>query len=237
MKKLVIVPAYNEEKSIHSVVETLRHHAPDWDILIVNDCSRDNTEEQAVKLNVFVVSLPINLGIGGAVQTGFKWAIKNKYDLAIQFDGDGQHKAEYIDLIASPVLANEVDLCVGSRFTKNYTEFETIFARRCGMIIFSWYYLLLTGNRITDTTSGFRCYSKKVMQYYFYNYPVDFPDMPVLFAAKKNNFRIREVAVTMNQRQFGVSSTNFWKSIFYPLRTIIASLAVYLSGKEESKHD
>ncbi len=236
MKKLVIVPAYNEEKSIAEVVTSLKTNASDWDILIVNDCSKDQTEREAAKLPVFLITLPINLGIGGAVQTGFKWAVRNDYDIAIQFDGDGQHKSEYIDLIAHPVLNDEVDLCIGSRFMNSYSEFETIFARRCGMIIFSWYYYFLTGDKITDTTSGFRCYSKSVMKYYCYNYPVDFPDMPVLFAAKKNNFRIKELAVTMNQRKYGVSSTNFWKSVLYPLRTLIASLAVYLSGREGPKH-
>lgn len=235
MKKLVIVPAFNEASSIISVVEKLRQHCPDWDILIINDCSKDQTEREAIKTGAFVISLPINLGIGGAVQTGFKWATCNNYDVAVQFDGDGQHNAEFIDLIAQPVIDNQVDLCVGSRFMNNYTDFETIFARRCGMIIFSWYYYILTGEKITDTTSGFRCYSNKLMKYYIYNYPVDFPDMPVLFAAKKNNFKIKEVPVKMNQREFGVSSTNFWKSIIYPMRTLIAALAVYLSGKEDSK--
>lgn len=231
MKKLIIVPAYNEAQILPDVISNLKSNGPDWDILIVNDCSTDETEKVAKSLGVYVITLPINLGIGGAVQTGFKWGVKNNYHISIQFDGDGQHRAEYIQTIARPVIDNEVDLCIGSRFLRSYSDFETIFARRCGMIIFSHYYWLLTGQKIRDTTSGFRCYSSKIMKYYITHYPVDFPDMPVLLSAYKSGFRIAELPVTMNQRQFGKSSTNFWKSIFYPFRTIVASLAVYLSGK------
>jgi glycosyltransferase involved in cell wall biosynthesis len=233
MKKLVIIPAFNEEKTVKLLIDDLQKYCPTWDYLIVNDCSTDQTKNEANKTSAFVLNLSINLGIGGAVQTGFKWAIELNYDIAVQFDGDGQHKAEFLETIAQPVINGKADLCIGSRFIDGYGAFKSTIPRKVGMILFSFLYKALTLETIKDTTSGFRCYSKNLMNYYITNYPVDFPDLPVLLVAKKKGFRIIELPVQMRQREFGVSSTGFWKSIFYPMRTLVAAIAVYLS--QESK--
>lgn len=228
---LILVPAFNEAASLPTTVMDLRTHCPSAEILVINDASTDNTAQVAKSLSVQVLTLPVNLGIGGAVQTGFQYALAHGYDLALQFDGDGQHQGRYL-----PTLIEEVqkgwDLVIGSRYLEGRSTFQTTFARRVGMVLFSLAYRIFTGQKITDTTSGLRACSKGLIAYFARNYAVDFPDMPAVLSAHLQGFRIREVPVTMNQRRHGVSSTNLLRSIWYPFQTLAAACAVYLRGKE-----
>jgi len=228
MKILIIVPAFNEEKNLPLVVEDLTKNCEiPKDIVVVDDASTDSTASVAKSLGLKVLRLPVNLGIGGAVQTGFKYAVSQGYDVAIQFDGDGQHQAAYIANLIDSFEKDRVDLVMGSRFIEK-TDYQSPVARRVGMWLFSSVYGLLTGRRIYDTTSGFRLYGRELMKYFCRYYPTDFPDMPALLAASRRGFKISEVSVQMKHREHGVSSTGFWKSVWYPFKTISAAFAVYL---------
>lgn len=225
---LIIIPAYNEGSSLALAIGDVRQHNPQCDILVVNDGSSDNTQEVAESLGVHLINHPVKSGIGSAVQRGLRWAVKGGYDIAVQFDGDGQHQAKYITSLIDPILKGGCDLIIGSRFiAKNPSLFKTTFSRRCGMVFFAFVYRLLTGNRISDTTSGFRAYGKDLMNFFSENYPADFPDMPALLVAYRKGFQIKEIPVKMNQREHGSSSTNLWKSLWYPFKTLAHTLAVY----------
>ena len=159
LKVLVIIPAYNEEKNIINVVKNLNKKCPDVDYVVINDCSRDNTEKVLIENNLNYVSLPVNLGIGGGVQTGYKYAVENAYDIAVQIDGDGQHDPEYLNRLLEPIKNNEADMVIGSRFIEK-EGFQTSFMRRIGINFLKFLIKLCCGVEITDTTSGFRAVSK-----------------------------------------------------------------------------
>lgn len=225
MRTLIIIPAYNEEKSLYNLVNDINYNYEECDILIVNDCSTDNTKHLEFDCNVKRIDLPVNLGIGGAVQTGYKYAYDNNYDIAIQVDGDGQHDASYIkDLIAE--IKNGSNLCLGSRYIKN-EGFQSTPLRRIGIRYFSKLIKLVSGELITDPTSGFRACDKKVMEMFSIKYPQDYPEPETLVLVKKKGLKIKEIPVIMNEREHGVSSINFKKSIYYMVKV---SLAVCLTA-------
>lgn len=208
LKVLIIIPAYNEEKSIEKVVENLKNNYPQYDYLIVNDGSKDHTEEICQKNHYNYVSLPVNLGIGGGVQTGYLYATKNNYDIAIQIDGDGQHDPAYIEKLIEPIIAGEADMTIGSRFLEK-EGFQTSFMRRLGINIIRCVIKLCCGVTITDTTSGFRATSKKLTKFFSENYAQDYPEPEAIVTSVLNGYCVKEVAVIMCERDAGVSSTRY----------------------------
>lgn len=226
MKICVIVPAYNEQKNIISVLQDIHGANENYVITVINDGSTDGTAHIARKEGTAkVISLPCNLGIGGAVQTGFKYARENNFDIAIQFDGDGQHIAAEIQKLLEPVLQDEADAVIGSRFLhKNQQGFRSTFMRRVGIKIFEMICRVFIGQRISDCTSGFRAYNRKAIEMLAKNYPTDFPEPESVILLKQNNFRIKEVAVEMKERVHGSSSISGLKSIYYMIKVILSML-------------
>ena len=220
-KILIIVPALNEEKNIGSVIKEISECGLPVDTVVVNDGSTDNTEHVARANGAVVLSLPYNLGIGGAVQTGFKYAVEYGYDIAIQIDADGQHIASELQLLVKPVEEEKADVVIGSRFLVQ-NGYKSSFSRKLGITIFSIINSILIRKKITDNTSGFRAYNKKAIKFLSINYPSDYPEPEAVISLTKNNFNIMEVPVKMRQRQFGDSSINAIKSIYYMIKVVLA---------------
>jgi glycosyltransferase involved in cell wall biosynthesis len=221
MKILVIVPAYNEEFSIVGVIRDLNDNFSRGDIVVINDGSRDNTSRNAKDLGVTVIDLPYNLGIGGAIQTGFLYALVNGYDAAIQFDGDGQHLADEIPKILDPHLQTGADIVVGSRFLSE-TGFTSSMQRRIGSKVLSFIISSLVGKRITDTTSGFRVYGKRAIERFSSVYPEDYPEVETLFIAHKMGLAIEEVPAEIRSRAVGKSSITFTEAVYYMIKVVLA---------------
>jgi len=223
MKTLIIVPAYNEQENIGSVVASLREHCPAADVLAVNDCSTDNTRDKLRELAVCFLDLPVNLGIGGAVQAGYRYAVENGYDCAVQFDGDGQHRAEYLPALLSPLEKGDADIAVGSRFLSG-EGFQSSALRRCGIRFLSWLIYRLSGLRVLDVTSGMRAVRGQMLAFYAENYAQDFPEPEALLTAGLLGARVREVAVEMSPREHGKSSIGAWSSVYYMIKVSLALL-------------
>ncbi len=221
MRILVIVPAYNEEGNITGVIKDLSDNFPNEDILIVNDGSSDNTSEAARDLGINVIDLPYNLGIGGAMQTGFLYAHRMGYDAAIQFDGDGQHKADQISGLLETFNANGLDLVVGSRFISG-NGFSSSILRASGVKILSSVVSWATRNRITDSTSGFRLYGIKAMKLFSSFYPEDYPEVESLILAHKKGLNIEEVPSIMGPRIAGKSSITIFEGAYYMVKVLLA---------------
>lgn len=222
MKVLVIIPAYNEQENIEKVVDNLINNYPEYDYVIINDCSTDKTKQICLEKNYNFIDLPINLGIGGAVQTGYKYALKNDYDIAVQFDGDGQHDARFIKNLIQEIEKGN-NLVIGSRFIRK-EGFQSSFMRRIGIIILKTLARLLTGQAFSDPTSGFRACDKEVIKYFAEVYPIDYPEPETLINVKKKGFKVKEIPVVMNNRQGGVSSINMVKSIYYMVKVTLAMI-------------
>ncbi len=231
MKILVIIPAYNEEENIVSTVSTLTQNCPYVDYIIINDCSRDRTEQICREQGFQYISLPVNLGIGGGMQTGYRYAKEQGYDIAIQFDGDGQHNAEYIRDLIEPIEKGEADLVIGSRFI-NKEGFQTSFMRRVGINMLGGVLKLCGGVRITDATSGFRAVSKNVIDFFSENYAQDYPEPESIIAARVSGFTVKEVPVVMNERTAGVSSISSLRSVYYMIKVTLAILIYRIVGKK-----
>lgn len=223
MKKIIIIPAYNEEENIERTVEAIKKSAYGFDYVIVNDCSTDNTRKICEKNSFNVVNLPINLGIGGAVQTGYKYAYENGYDVAVQVDGDGQHDPEFLNTMADYLVKHNVDMVIGSRFIEK-KGFQSSITRRMGIKFFSGLIKLLTGKKITDPTSGLRMIGRNVMKIFSQDYPRDYPEPESIVAVLRKNMKIEEIPVVMLERQGGVSSISPKKSIYYMVKVTLAIL-------------
>ncbi|KAF6634918.1 glycosyltransferase family 2 protein [Paenibacillus sp. EKM208P] len=222
MKILLIIPAYNEEDNIANLISSINKvNIANLEILVVNDCSLDKTHLICSNLQVNVINLPCNLGIGGAVQTGYKFAYKNDYDIAIQVDGDGQHKPEYIEQLIQPIIERNVDLVIGSRYIQK-EGFQSTLLRRIGINYFSKLLFTLTGQLITDPTSGFRACNKRVIEIFSKRYPVDYPEPESIMYLKRNLFTIEEIPVVMKSRESGTSSITSFKSVYYMLKVSMA---------------
>lgn len=237
-KILIIIPAYNEEENILGTYETIasynKEHGTNYDVIVINDCSSDTTKEICESSNIPVISLIHNLGIGGAVQTGYKYALENNYDIAIQFDGDGQHDVSYVKNIINPIINGEADFVVGSRFIEDdASEFKSSFARRMGINVISLAIKLVTGKKIHDVTSGFRAANRVIIEDFAKSYPIDFPEPVTNTELLKKKYRIKEVAVSMNERTGGVSSIRSWKSAYFMFNVVLAVLIV---GMRRFKH-
>lgn len=227
-KILMIVPCFNEEKNIPIVVEEIRKDIPGADILIINDCSTDRTSYVAHGIpNLHVVDLPVNLGIGGAVQTGFKYAARNNYDYAVQVDGDGQHIASEALKLIQYLKLTESDMVIGSRFLE-VKSFRTSATRRAGIKVFQYMYRLMLKKGITDGTSGFRAYSKASLQFLSENYPDDYPEPEAIIMLNKKGFKICEVGVEMRERIYGNSSITPLRSIYYMTKVIISMVFSFI---------
>ena len=222
-KPLVIIPAYNEEGSIGKVIDDIRHHLPRADILVVNDGSMDETSDLAREKGVLVLEHPYNMGIGATMQTGFLYASRNGYPLAIQVDGDGQHDPTFLEELTSPVLKGEVNVVIGSRYLEE-KGFKSSVSRRVGIRFFSILYYMLSGDRVTDPTSGFRAVDQKVLEFFSKEYPSDYPEVESLILLHKKGFTFKEIPVIMKERQGGVSSINLLKSIYYMVKVTLSML-------------
>ena len=220
-KVLIIVPAFNEAQSIAAVIDSVRNHAPWADIVVVNDGSLDATARIAEAKGVFVLNLPYNLGIGGAIQTGYKFAVEMGYDIAVQVDGDGQHPAEMIPRLVAAVQNDEADMVIGSRYVES-SEREPSLPRALGKWILATIISLLTGQRITDSSSGFRAANRKVIHLLACMYPRDYPEPESVGLLLHRKFRIKEVPVRMNQRYAGESSITLLKGIYYVIKATLA---------------
>ncbi|HHJ7160370.1 TPA: glycosyltransferase family 2 protein, partial [Streptococcus pyogenes] len=214
MKKLIIIPAYNESSNIVNTIRTIESDAPDFDYIIIDDCSTDNTLAICQKQGFNVISLPINLGIGGAVQTGYRYAQRCGYDVAVQVDGDGQHNPCYLEKMVEVLVQSSVNMVIGSRFiTKE--GFQSSFARRIGIKYFTWLIALLTGKKITDATSGLRLIDRSLIERFANHYPDDYPEPETVVDVLVSHFKVKEIPVVMNERQGGVSSISLMKSVYY----------------------
>lgn len=229
-KILLIIPAYNEEENIlktyQKVIDYNKKEKIHYDVIVINDCSKDKTSKICHDNNIPVIDLIHNLGIGGAVQTGYKYAYENNYDIAVQFDGDGQHDVRYVEKIIKPIIDKEADLVIGSRFVEDIKTFKSTFARRVGIKIISCFMKFATHKKIHDTTSGFRACSKELIYDFSLSYPSEYPEPITTAEVLKKKYTVKEVAVEMNEREAGVSSIRAWKNIYYMLNVCLALLAV-----------
>lgn len=229
MKKLVIIPAYNESKSIQKAVDDIREHAPEFDYVVINDCSTDETLDICRKNKLNHVNLSVNLGIGGAVQTGYLYACQNDYDVAVQFDGDGQHDAAYLEMMARELVRTESDMIIGSRFIEK-EGFQSSGLRRVGIRYFSILIKLFTGKRVTDPTSGMRMVNRDVMRIYADSYPKDYPEPESVMAILRMGKKVTEMPVVMKEREEGISSIGGFQSIYYMIKVTLAILMERLRG-------
>ena len=221
MKKLIIIPAFNEEVNIERTVENIKKDAPGFDYVIINDCSTDSTRKICEEKGYRVVNLPINLGIGGAFQTGYKYALRHDYDVVVQVDGDGQHDPKYLEMMFDELCDKELDMVIGSRFIAK-EGFQSSMIRRVGIIYFTKLIKLLTGVTITDPTSGLRMVNRKVIEMFVKDYPKDYPEPESVVAIIKRGCDVREIPVIMKQRQGGVSSISPFKSVYYMIKVTLA---------------
>ena len=232
MKVLIIIPAYNEEESIERVVTRLCEQYPQYDYLVVNDCSRDRTPEILRARGYAHLNLPVNLGIGGAVQSGYLYATQNGYDVAVQMDGDGQHDPAYLDALLAPIEAGEADMVIGSRFIKR-EGFQTSRMRRMGAGLLRAVIRLCCGVKSTDPTSGFRATNAALTAFYANEYAQDYPEPEAIVTAARNGFRICDVPVVMEERQGGVSSINMKKSLYYMIKVSLALILCRIRTKKK----
>ncbi len=235
MKILIIIPAYNEHDNILKVYNKIKKHDKknEYDVLVINDGSTDNTLKILKDNNIPHIDLIKNLGIGGAVQTGYKYAYINNYDIAIQFDGDGQHNIENVKDIIKPIEENKADMVIGSRFIdKNSSNFKSTKARRVGINLISFFIKIVTKKKIYDTTSGFRAINKNLIQKFADDYPVEYPEPVSTTKTLRNNYIVSEVPVKMNERENGISSIRKWKNVYYMFNVI---LSIIIVGTGEKK--
>lgn len=233
---LIIIPAFNEAENIVDVINSIYEVYPHFDMVVVDDGSKDNTALLAKSTGKsFVMTLPYNIGIGGCVQAGFKFAEKYDYDYAIQFDGDGQHLVEEINKILGPVLQGEADCVIGSRFVQSEKNYNPDIFRKTGIRVLRLFSQLYLGQRISDQTSGFRAYNRSCINLLADYYPKDYPEPEVIVILRRNNFVIKEVFTQMRERQGGVSSIPLWRGPYYILKVILAMTMARIRYKQKYK--
>ncbi|WP_438446662.1 glycosyltransferase family 2 protein [Gorillibacterium sp. sgz5001074] len=230
MKTLAIIPAYNEAESIAQVLFSIKRHQPEMDIVVVNDGSSDATGAVARRTGqARVIDLPVNLGIGGAVQTGYLYAERHGYDIAVQIDGDGQHDPAELYRILDPVREGRTECCIGSRFME-YQGYRSTAARRAGIHFFTWMIRLMAGRRLSDPTSGFRAVGRSGIRLFAGYYPDDYPEVEAIVLLLRKGYRVEETPVRMRQREAGHSSITPLKSMYYMIKV---SLAVVMTRLRE----
>lgn len=229
MKVLIIIPAYNEEENIlktcKNIIDYNKKNKTNFDLVVINDGSKDRTEEILNENNINHIKLIHNLGIGGAMQTGYKYALEKNYDIAVQFDGDGQHDIKYVKTIIDPIISGKADMVIGSRFIdKHSSEFKSSMARRIGINLISSVIKIKTKKKIYDTTSGFRAVNKNIIEYFSNSYPTEYPEPISSVEVINNKNSIKEVPVSMNEREGGTSSIKSWKTAYYMVNVILSIL-------------
>ena len=220
-KRIAIVPAYNEEQNIGRVVHELRAFDPNLEILVVSDGSLDRTAENAEAAGARVLRLPYNLGIGGAVQTGFKYAWQHGFDLAVRCDGDGQHVPAELPKVIAPVAGGDADIAVGSRFVGG-DGYRSSASRRVGIRLLATVVSAIARQRVTDTTSGFQALNRRALELFAADYPHDYPEVEGMVMTIKHRLRLVEVPVEMREREHGRSSITALRSIYYMVKVLIA---------------
>jgi len=218
---IIILPAYNEEESVGMVIHHIKRHIPFADVLVVNDGSMDSTSKIAQDKGAFVIDLPFNLGIGAAMQTGYKFAYRHGYDIAVQCDADGQHPPYLINYLVSQLVEEDADIIVGSRFLKKYS-YKSSIPRQVGIALFSWLLSAITRTKLTDTTCGFRALNKNAIRYFSAYYPCDYPEVEALVLAHRVGLKIKEVPIKIYRRKQGISSIGFLGSFYYTLKVFLA---------------
>lgn len=231
MKVLVIIPCYNEKDNIKNTVKKLVDKK--YDYIIVNDGSTDESLEVIKKNKFNYINLPSNLGIGGAVQTGYKYAYQNGYDIAIQFDGDGQHDENYIEQLIEPIKKKKTDMVIGSRFIGNESTFKSTKIRRLGINTLSFLLKTITKKTIKDMTSGFRAVNKDIIELFAKNYPQEYPEPITNLIIVKKGFKVKELPVKMKEREFGKSSINALKSAYYMFNVILYFIIISFSKGDD----
>lgn len=235
MKTLAIIPAYNEAESIAKVLYAIKQHQPDMDIVVINDGSSDDTGLAARRTGLArVVDLPVNLGIGGAVQTGYLFAARHGYDIAVQIDADGQHDPSELERILAPVREGVAECCIGSRFVQEQ-GYRSTAARRAGIHFFSWMIRGMTGRKFTDPTSGFRAVGRNGIRLFAGYYPDDYPEVEAIVMLLRSGYPVLETPVRMRQRETGHSSITPGKSMYYMLKVSLAVIMTRLREGEKAR--
>lgn len=228
MRCLIIIPAYNEAANIEKVVDNLVQNYPQYDYLVINDGSTDDTGAVCRKKHYQYVNLPINMGIGGAVQTGYCYAKENDYDAAVQIDGDGQHDVSFLAEMLKVIEEGQADVVIGSRFVEK-EGFQSSGLRRIGIRFLSFLGWLLTGIRVKDITSGYRVVNRRFIRIFAEDYPSDYPEPEAMVIASVHGGKIMEYPVVMKERESGASSITFKKSVYYMCKVTIAMMIRRLS--------
>jgi glycosyltransferase involved in cell wall biosynthesis len=221
LRRIAIVPAHNEEGCVAGVVGELRAFDPGLEVVVVDDGSHDRTAALARAAGAHVVRLPFNLGIGGAVQTGFRYALEHGFQLAVRLDGDGQHDPGELEKLLKPLLADEADIVIGSRFA-GVGGYRAPMARSLGIRLFARLVSLLVGRRVTDTTSGFQALNRRAIMLFAGDYPHDYPEVEATVMVFRHRLRLVEVPVAMRERVAGTSSITAWGSIYYMAKVLLA---------------
>jgi hypothetical protein len=222
LRRVAIVPALNEELALPAVIDELRAFDPGLDIVVIDDGSLDRTAAVAAAKGARVLRLPFNLGIGGAVQTGFRYAYEHGYDLAVRVDGDGQHDPQQLGLVIAPVLRGEADIAVGSRFASVGAGYRSSRTRRVGIRLLAWVVSRIVGQRVTDTTSGFQALNREGIALFARDYPHDYPEVEATVMVFRHRLRLCEVPVSMRERGGGQSSITALRSIYYMVKVLLA---------------
>jgi glycosyltransferase involved in cell wall biosynthesis len=222
LRRVAIVPAFNEERAVARVIDELRAFDPGLDVVVVDDGSVDRTADVAAAKGVRVLRLPFNLGIGGAVQTGFRFAYENGYDLAVRVDGDGQHDPAQLARVIEPVLAGDADIAVGSRFASEPAAYRSSRTRRIGIRILARVVSRIIRQPVTDTTSGFQAVNRLGIALFARDYPHDYPEVEATVMAFRHRLRLREVPVEMRARDSGRSSITALRSVYYMVKVLLA---------------
>lgn len=230
-KILLIIPAYNEEKCIlntyNKIINYNKNNSTNFDVIIINDGSTDNTVNILEENNIPHINLIHNLGIGGAVQTGYKYAYETGYDYAVQFDGDGQHDVNYVKNIVEPLINEDADMVIGSRFiNKESSNFKSSKSRQFGIKVISFFIKLVTGKKVFDTTSGFRAVNRDIIKEFASSYPIEYPEPITTTEVLKKKYKVSEVPVSMNEREDGKSSIHSWKNAYYMINVCLSILLV-----------
>ena len=222
LRRVAIVPALNEEESIARVIRELQAFDPGLEIVVVSDGSTDRTAHVAEEHGARAIRLPFNLGIGGAVQTGFRFAYEHGYDLAVRVDGDGQHDPGQLALVMAPVLRGDADIAVGSRFAAAGPGYRSSRTRRVGIRLLAWVVSRIVGQRVTDTTSGFQALNREGIALFARDYPHDYPEVEATVMVFRQRLRLTEVPVSMRERGGGRSSITALRSIYYMVKVLLA---------------
>ena len=222
LRRVAIVPALNEEVAIAAVVDELRAFDPGLDVVVVDDGSVDRTAAVAAARGARVLRLPFNLGIGGAVQTGFRYAFEHGYDIAVRVDGDGQHDPSQLPFVLEPVLRGDADIAVGSRFAADREGYRSSRTRRIGIRLLAWIVSRIVGQRVTDTTSGFQALNREGIALFARDYPHDYPEVEATVMVFRHRLRLREVPVSMRERGGGRSSITTLRSVYYMVKVLLA---------------